>query len=161
MFKVGDKVRRTKDHLASNMWAHGRNVMTVSDENGILAAFEEDAAKGPFWDMNFFELVEEAAKPTVPGIPAGYRLVRIGTIEAGESYVDNDGVVRTVSQSGYSFKNYVIVEPLAPKKVKLKQYMHKFNKTGWVTTTRREINPGPGWFEVPGSEIEVEVPDEV
>lgn len=158
MFKVGDKVRRKKEGR-DGLWSLGDRVLTVRETTSLHLRFD---GVGGTWEDFRFELVEEPAKPTVPGIPAGYRLVRIGTIVGGESYVDNDGVVRSVSQSGYSFKNYVIVEPLAPKtkKVKLRQYMHKFNKIDWVTTTHREINPGPGWFEVPGSEIELEVPDE-
>ena len=163
MFKVGDKVRRKEAYLIRNNWPHGQKVMTVSRVRGVLAMFDEDEEELPFWDMNYFELVEEPAKPVVPGIPYGYRLVRIGTPEIGEYTVTGNGGVMRIEED-CCMKYYVIIEPLAPKtkKVKMWQYMTMLlGETGWCMCTHREVSPGPSWVEVPGSEIEVEVPDDV
>ncbi len=163
MFKVGDKVRR-KPEYQDSVWSSGDGVFTVMSVNGSSICL---CSLGGVWEEHRFELVEEPAKPAVPGIPDGYRLVRIGTIVVGESYVDNDGVVRSVINSGYSFKNYVIVEPVEPvkpktKKVKMRKYMTKL-RGNWLMSTHGEDPPSSCsmWIEVPGSEIEVEVPDDV
>jgi hypothetical protein len=79
--------------------------------------------------------------------------------------VDQDGDV--VKASGdYAGKNYPLVEPVEPlapktKKVRMRQYATKGPDGTWWTSTLSEAHKGNGWFEVPGSEIEVEVPDDV
>ena len=164
MFKVGDKVRRKKEHLIRNNWPHGQKVVVVTcvNNNGLMT-FAGENPDFPYWDTTHFELVEGPAEPVVPGIPYGYRLVRIGTPEIGEYTVTGNGGVMRIEED-CCMKYYVIIEPLAPKtkKVKMWQYMTMLlGETGWCMCTHREVSPGPSWVEVPGSEIEVEVPDDV
>ncbi len=161
MFKVGDKVRR-KAEDQNGPWYRGGEVLTVRSCEGTVVHFVGVADSG--WDPWRFELVEEPAKPAVPGIPDGYRLVRIGTPDAGEYVLDSTGGTHKITSECFA-KNYVIVEPAKPlapkmKKVKLKQYVFK-SGANYTSTPYRDTEPKVGWYvEVPGSKIEVEVPDE-
>ena len=159
MFKVGDKVRRRLVYQDS-VWASGNGVFTVMAVNGTSIVL---CSLSGVWEEHKFELVEEPAKPAVPGIPDGYRLVRIGTPEIGEYVLDSAGGTQKISHD-CAAKNYVIVEPMKPKtkKVKMRQYMLYF-RGFWSLSTHGEKAPGEStaWTEVPGSEIEVEVPDDV
>jgi hypothetical protein len=162
MFKVGDKVVR-KAEQRNGLWGLGDKVLTVREViNTNLHFWGMDGT----WDDWRFELVEEPAKPAVPGIPDGYRLVRVGTPVKGEYVLTSDGgPYKTIAEC--FAKNYVIVEPVEPlapktKKIKMRQYAVKM-KNAWFMSTHGEEAPDKSmlWTEVPGSEIEVEVPDDV
>ena len=160
MFKVGDRVRRKKEHQDA-LWGRGDEVMTISAIINTNLRFD---GVGGTWDDWRFELVEEPAKSAVPGIPDGYRLVRVGTPEVGEYILSSCGGLQKIMSECFA-KNYVVVEPVEPpapktKRVKLRQYMTRFSGK-WSACFHREVSPGSNWIEVPGSEIEVEVPDDV
>lgn len=114
-FKVGDKVRRKVNDRSYSAWSHGDKVLTVSriekyrDQQVLMFKEVADASDG-----FRFELVEEAKPavvPQLPGIPDGFRAVRIGTPAKGEWYVQASGVAG--QGDGYhTAKSYTILEKI-------------------------------------------------
>lgn len=117
-FKVGDKVRRKSDSYCYG-WRRTDTVCTITNiyvrGNGVQS-LTFDGASDCGWDGFRFELVEEAkpvapAVPQLPGIPEGFRAVRIGTPKKGEWYVNVEG--RAEQGDGYhSASCYVLLEKI-------------------------------------------------
>lgn len=123
-FKKGDKVVR-KTQYKRGPWdgevAHPHEPYFVEWCNGFTIKLVglKDA-----WDTDKFDLyvepqpepvtVTEPAVQQIPGVPDGYRLVRIGAPKKGEQFISiHDGVFEAEkdypTQSGYA-----IVEPIVP-----------------------------------------------
>lgn len=123
-FKKGDRVVR-KTQYKRGPWdgevAHPHEPYFVEWCNGFTIKLVglKDA-----WDTDKFDLyvepqpepvtVTEPAVQRIPGVPNGYRLVRIGAPKKGEQFISiHDGVLAAKkdypTQSGYA-----IVEPVTP-----------------------------------------------
>lgn len=50
----------------------------------------------------------------VPGVPDGYRLVRIGSRRKGDMYLNGLSGSVTVAKSNETYNGYAIVEPIKP-----------------------------------------------
>jgi len=88
-FKVGDKVKFVGKLTERENPPDPNKVYTVRETPSIFDGVYLEEHNSYFWygAENF-----ERAKPdpqTVPGVPYGYRLVRIGTPKAGESYLNS------------------------------------------------------------------------
>lgn len=117
-FKVGDKVRRKPDSYCYG-WVLKDAVCTITSiyvrRDGTQSLTLKDVTDFG-WDGYRFELVEEAKPvapvvPQLPGVPEGYRAVRVGRPQLGELYIDcNNGVERG---DGLQFaEGYVILEEI-------------------------------------------------
>ena len=117
-FKVGDKVRRKRDSWSYG-WRLKDDVCTVTsvyDRADGTQAVRVAETSGIGWDGFRFELVEEGKPvapvvPQLPGIPEGFRAVRIGTPAKGEWFVYANGVAK-VCDGGYSATSYVLLEKI-------------------------------------------------
>lgn len=122
-FKKGDKVVRCTGCRQSN-WTSAvgdpaavRVVDFVDDPCIRLIGIRE------WWDADKFELyVEPQPEPVtvteppvqqIPGVPDGYRLVRIGAPKKGEQYVSSGGFV-DLALCDWDMKNVPVVEPIVP-----------------------------------------------
>lgn len=131
-FKVGDKVRLVDGPYGNVLVDHVGEVVRVKPSSfpGVdlltVTGIDADA----FSDR--FELVEEAKpvqpEPQVPGIPEGYRLVRVGKVNTGDFLVDN-GIARMWEEPFTSMGTYAIVEPInPPEPVKPKTMMIRLHE---------------------------------
>lgn len=122
-FKKGDKVVRHTGRF-SKQWmdrtANPSGVFVVSEAiNGLVCL--SGVASG--WDDDYFDLyvepqpepvtVTEPAVQQIPGVPDGYRLVRIGAPKKGEQYVSSGGRV-DLALCDWDMKNVPVVEPIVP-----------------------------------------------
>jgi len=64
--------------------------------------------------------VSNEVEKQVPGVPDGYRLVRIGEFRIGDTYLDGLGGV-SIAASASSFGGHAIVEPIEPSKPKTEE----------------------------------------
>lgn len=110
-FKVGDRVKfigSAEKHLYGKP-PDPNQVYTVREtlETGVFDGAYLVEHNPDFWySAKHLELVRPA---TIPGIPDGYRLVRIGPPKKGELHLDWDGsVVPTVAD--YIGRNHVVLE---------------------------------------------------
>ena len=121
-FEVGDKVQRKPTDQCILSWQEGSRVCVVtgvhrrSDGSQSLVL---KGAKGFGWDGYRFDPVEEVHVPQIPGMPEGYRALRIGSPEAGEAFINGEGQVEVEPANGYhTAKCYTIIEkvdtPVAP-----------------------------------------------
>ncbi len=129
---VGDKVRRKTEYLGHNMWKKESKVLTVLRTPSDTGLIDIGCGKGNFWDSKYFELVSEKendvsneVEKQVPGVPDGYRLVRIGVPKRGELYVVDRGYVReALGDWGRITCEIAIVElikPIEPPKPKTEE----------------------------------------
>lgn len=120
MFKVGDKVRRKAEHVRTNGWPMGSKVYPILAVDSCNSHLDLGGGYGKHWSQEYFELVEEeiVVEKQVPGVPDGYRLVRIGEVKKGEQYLDGLGGVSTAGPSGLDFSGYAVVELITPPKPK-------------------------------------------
>ena len=123
-FNKGDKVVRCVSRQCDNGW------LAVVDPAGPKAVkycdstFIELEGCRDTWDPKFFELnIEPQPEPVtvteppvqqIPGVPDGYRLVRIGAPKKGEQFIIEYGVVSGVADSNMYDYTWAIVEPIAP-----------------------------------------------
>lgn len=117
-FKVGDKVRRKAGDRAFCSWSEGDEVLTVSKVSTAYDQKQELQFEGVrhCWDGYRFELVEEVKPaapvvPQLPGIPEGFRAVRVGTPKKGEWYVGGDDTVER-GDGWQTAGGYVILEKI-------------------------------------------------
>lgn len=122
-FKKGDKVVRHTSRF-SKQWmdrtANPLGVFVVSEAvNGLVCL--SGVASG--WDDDYFELyvepqpepvtVTEPAVQQIPGVPDGYRLVRIGGPKKGEQYLDLNGGISAADCDWWK-TNIPVIEPIVP-----------------------------------------------
>jgi len=116
-FKVGDKVRAlanpTDRYYSNDGYFRAGEEFTVKEvyhRQETVALVE----KGQYWHESRFELVEKvkpAVAPQLPGIPEGFRAVRVGTPEKGEWYIGVEG--RAEQGDGFHAAScYVILEKI-------------------------------------------------
>ena len=114
-FKVGDKIVRKAEYLKVNGWKLGGDELTVVRVDG--KSLDIGDGDGCYWDERYFDLVP--AEVTVsnevqlPGIPDGYRAVRWGLANLGDTYLNTTGV-QLWNTDGSSAFNYLIVEKITP-----------------------------------------------
>ena len=123
-FKKGDKVVRHTNRF-SKQWmyrtANPFGVFVVSDAtNGLVCL--SGVASG--WDDDYFDLyvepqpepvtVTEPAVQQIPGVPDGYRLVRIGAPKKGEQFITIHGEIFKAREDYPTQSGYAIVEPIVP-----------------------------------------------
>lgn len=114
-FKVGDKIRRSIDRQSYSSWKLGNAACTVLRSNN--GSIDIGDGNGCYWDEKFFNLVP--AEVTVsneiqlPGIPDGYRLVRIGAPKKGEQFITAYDTVRQAEENMYDY-TWAIVEKITP-----------------------------------------------
>jgi len=106
------------------------------------------------------DLVAEYAPPQVPGIPEGYRLVRVGTAEYGEWFVNIFGFPeRWTTHKQRS--GLAIIEPIVPpvpetRKVTVREYLTL--KNGEIVAVWSEHPPTECYLGETGSRAEIELP---
>lgn len=122
-FKRGDKVVRQTCRI-SDQWCRkasnplGVFVVRHSDANCVMLEGVEST-----WGEDYFDLyvrpqpepvaVTEPPVQQIPGVPDGYRLVRIGAPKKGEHYVSSGGFV-DLALCDWDMKNVPVVEPVVP-----------------------------------------------
>jgi hypothetical protein len=115
-FKVGDKVRRKSDSYCLG-WDKRDAVCEVIDIYVRRDGTQSLTLKGVScsgWDGYRFDLVEDvkpAVAPQLPGIPEGYRAVRVGTPKRGEWYINVEGHAER-GDGFHSASSYVILEKI-------------------------------------------------
>ena len=120
-FNVGDKIVRKVEYLNRNDWRHGEAVITVVRGNNV--GLDIDDGNGCFWDERYFDLVpaEETVsnevEKQVPGVPDGYRLVRIGAPKKGEFFITSYNMVVRADENMYEYC-WPVVEKIEPAKPK-------------------------------------------
>lgn len=88
-FKPGDKVKYIGRLAECNNPPDPTKVYTVKTNPGIFDGVFLKEHNEHFWyGAELFTLVEPDQRE-VPGVPEGYRLVRIGTPKAGETYLNS------------------------------------------------------------------------
>ena len=125
VFNKGDMVVR-KDQYKGGEWdgdvAHPHEPYFVEWCNGFTIRL---VGLRDVWDTDRFELyvepqpepvtVTEPAVQQIPGVPDGYRLVRIGKINFGEEYIRAvNGKVEEWISSDESLGFHIVVEPIEP-----------------------------------------------
>ena len=85
-FKVGDRVRRIEEHLGTNSWRRGREILGVQGVSGTLLEFYFDSC--PYWECEYFELVEDApaVKPSNPKDVIGSTKPPLHNVPCGPLY---------------------------------------------------------------------------
>ena len=122
-FKKGDKVVRVERFRDSN-WCDA-----VPRPSWMFVVKECDNSNLKLEDVNYlwspayFDLyvepqpepvtVTEPAVQQIPGVPDGYRLVRIGAPKKGEQYLDMNGGISVVDCDWWKM-NIPLIEPIVP-----------------------------------------------
>ena len=92
-FKLGDRVKFVGRPGRYVNPPSPNKVYTVRDTPGVLSGvFLQEHNPSSWYFFEDFELVEPDQRE-VPGVPEGYRLVRLGAPKKGELYVDYGGDV--------------------------------------------------------------------
>lgn len=116
-FKVGDKVRVLEE--PTDPFYSNDGYFKAGDEFTVKEVFpgQETVSlveRGQCWNESRFELVEDvkpAVAPQLPGIPEGFRAVRIGKPKRGEWYINTDGEAE--QSKGYeSARCYTLLEKI-------------------------------------------------
>ena len=122
-FKVGDKVRRKPEDWGGQIpglgWQERGQVCVVTRAHRRGDGSQSLTLEGVTdcgWDGYRFDPVEEVHVPQIPGVPEGYRAVRIGSPTTGESFINSEGKV-DVSGGWHIAKRYVVVEKVIVDKV--------------------------------------------
>ncbi len=114
-FKVGDKVVRKAAARDLHMWKYGSEAVTVFRVAGCL--IDVGDGNGCFWDEKYFDLlpaevvVSNEVEKQVPGVPDGYRLVRIGAPKKGEFFITSYNTVVRADENMYEYC-WPVVEPV-------------------------------------------------
>lgn len=122
-FKKGDNVVRI-DRFRDSTWRQA-----VGDPAAVCEVVNADSYSMRFagvrdwWDTDKFELyvepqpepvaVTEPAVQQIPGVPDGYRLVRIGAPKKGEQFIGGYDILSKADVNMYDY-TWVIVEPIVP-----------------------------------------------
>lgn len=106
-FRKGDKVKFVTSTYQCSPAPDPDKVYTIRDVHPLYdGVYLEELAPHLWYRADHFKLIDPSG---VPGVPEGYRLVRIGPPKKGELYLDWHG---RVAQAPFDFegRNTVVVE---------------------------------------------------
>jgi len=107
-FKVGDRVRFTGPDIYYNPPDRDRVYVVKGIPDMFDGIYLKDHSD-MWYTASRFTLVEPPDPQAVPGVPEGYRLVRIGQPKYGEEYLGYENQVRKCDAGGMS-KGWAVVE---------------------------------------------------
>ena len=108
-FKVGDKVRFTGDPSKCDKPPDPNKVYTVKETPNVFdGAYLKEHNEYFWYSADLLTLVEPDPRQ-VPGVPEGYRLVRIGPPKKGELHLDWHGKVLP-APFDYDGLNHVVLQ---------------------------------------------------
>lgn len=108
-FKVGDRVKFVTSTYQCSPMPDPDKVYTIKDVHPLYdGVYLEELVPHLWYRADHFKLVEPDPQ-VVPGVPEGYRLVRIGPPMKGELHMTWEGEV-VKAPYNYAGKNHIVLE---------------------------------------------------